>query len=255
MSALIVIPARFGSTRFVGKPLLRQTGKYLIEHVYEQTTRARRAGGVVVATDDVRILEAVRSFDGQAVLTSAEHQSGTDRIAEVAAMPQYASFGTIINVQGDEPEIDPALIDELIRLLENTDGVAMATAAAPFASLAEVANPNVVKVVVDQRRLALYFSRSVIPHDRDGLMRQAGSLALAGLYRKHLGVYAYRRHFLLELAKTAPCEMEKLEKLEQLRPLYMGAKILVHDAPHAHHGIDTPDDYAAFAARYRQRHV
>jgi 3-deoxy-manno-octulosonate cytidylyltransferase (CMP-KDO synthetase) len=248
VSALIVIPARLKSTRFPAKCLMRQTGKYLIEHVYEQAAKSKRAGGIVVATDDMQIFQAVHSFGGHVVMTRPNHLSGTDRIAEVAALPAYAAFTSIVNVQGDEPEIDPAMIDDLIRLLEATD-VQMVTAAAPFQSRAEISNPNVVKVVIDQRRFALYFSRSVIPHDRDGVTQNAGSLELAGLYRKHLGVYAYRRNFLLLLTQTPPCELEKLEQLEQLRALYLGAKILVHDVPTAHHGIDTPEDYAAFVNR------
>ncbi len=248
MSNLIVIPARYESTRLPGKPLLRQSGKYLIEHVYERAVSATRARAVVVATDDMRIMKAVKGFGGSAVMTSLAHLSGTDRIAEVAQMPEYQHYERIVNLQGDEPEVDPGLLDSLFRILENTD-VPMATAAAPFDDAAEVQNPNVVKVVVDQRRFAMYFSRSVIPYDRDGIARDAPRLMLAGLYRKHLGVYAYRREFLLELSRTEPCELEKLEKLEQLRALYMGAKIIVHDSPQSHHGIDTPEDYAAFLIR------
>ncbi len=251
MSSLIVIPARYDSTRLPGKPLLRQTGKYLIEHVYEKALLAKRASAVVVATDDHRIVEAVREFDGQAVMTSSRHQSGTDRIAEVAAMKEFSHFDRIVNVQGDEPEIDPNLIDTLLRLLEMTD-VQMATAAAPFQSAAEIASPDIVKVVLDQRRFALYFSRSVIPFDRDGQISCAAGAAplmLAGLYRKHLGIYAYQKRFLLQLSATEPCDLEKLEKLEQLRALYLGARIIVHDTAHAQHGIDTPADYEAFVRR------
>ena len=181
-------------------------------------------------------------------MTSATHTSGTDRIAEVAQMPEYQRYERIVNLQGDEPEVDPALLDSLFRILENTD-VPMATAAAPFDNADEIRRPDVVKVVVDQRRFAMYFSRSVIPYDRDGIAHDASRLMLAGLYRKHLGVYAYRREFLLELSRTEPCELEKLEKLEQLRALYMGAKIIVHDSPQSHHGIDTPEDYTAFLIR------
>ncbi len=249
MSSLIVIPARYDSTRLPGKPLLRQTGKYLIEHVYEQALLTKRASTVVVATDDRRIADAVREFDGQVVMTSPDHRSGTDRIAEVAAMKEFSHFDTIVNVQGDEPEINPDLIDALIRLMEKTE-VQMATAAAAFENAAEITNPGIVKVVIDQRRFAMYFSRSVIPHDRDGQTTGASPLMLAGLYRKHLGIYAYQKAFLLQLAATEPCALEKLEKLEQLRALYMGAKIIVHDTPQAHHGIDTPEDYEAFVRRY-----
>ncbi len=248
MSALIVIPARYDSTRLPGKPLLKKTGKFLIQHVYEQVVRAKRAKAVVVATDDQRIADAVRSFKGVAVLTRREHQSGTDRIAEVASHSEFQSFQTIVNVQGDEPEIDPSLIDDLIRLVE-LGGVQMTTAAAPFENASEIANSDVVKVVTDQRRFALYFSRSVIPFDRDGLTRHASALELTGLYRKHLGIYAYNRAFLLEFCASGPCELEKLEKLEQLRALYLGARILVQDTPMAHHGIDTLEDYQAFRQR------
>jgi 3-deoxy-manno-octulosonate cytidylyltransferase (CMP-KDO synthetase) len=248
LSNLIVIPARYESTRLPGKPLLRQSGKYLIEHVYERAVSATRANAVVVATDDMRIMRAVKSFGGSAVMTACEHQSGTDRIAEVVQMAEYQSHSCIVNLQGDEPEVDPGLIDSLFRILENTD-VQMATAAAPFDDSEEVYRTNVVKVVVDQRRFAMYFSRSVIPHDRDGILQNAPGLLLGGLYRKHLGIYAYRREFLLAMSQTEPCELEKVEKLEQLRALYMGAKIIVHDSPQAHHGIDTPEDYAAFLIR------
>jgi 3-deoxy-manno-octulosonate cytidylyltransferase (CMP-KDO synthetase) len=248
LSSLIVIPARYESSRLPGKPLLRQTGKYLIEHVYEKALQTKRASAVVVATDDQRIADAVRSFEGQVVMTSPDHRSGTDRIAEVAAMKEFEHFGTIVNVQGDEPEIDPSVIDALIRLLEKTD-VQMATAAAPFENAAEITNPGVVKVVIDQRRFAMYFSRSVIPHDRDHQTAGATALLLAGLYRKHLGIYAYQKNFLLQLAAAEPCDLEKLEKLEQLRALYMGGRIIVHDTPQAHHGIDTPEDYEAFVRR------
>ena len=248
MSNLIVIPARYESTRLPGKPLLRQSGKYLIEHVYERAVSATRARAVVVATDDMRIMKAVKGFGGSAVLTSSAHTSGTDRIAEVSQMPEYQNYERIVNLQGDEPEVDPGLIDSLFRILENTD-VPMATAAAPFDDADEVVRPDVVKVVVDERRFAMYFSRSVIPYDRDGIARDASRLMLAGLYRKHLGIYAYRREFLLELSHTEQCELEKMEKLEQLRALYMGAKIIVHDSPQSHHGIDTPEDYAAFLIR------
>jgi len=248
LSAVIVIPARYGSTRFPGKPLARQTGKFLIQHVVEQARKAHRATRVVVATDDQRIAAAVASFGGTAVMTSDQHQSGTDRIAEVMLRPEFADTQVVVNVQGDEPEIDPGLIDKLIRVTSQAD-VPMATAAANFERAEDIANPNIVKVVVDQRKLAIYFSRSVIPYDRDKITAGAGLLALAGLYRKHLGIYAYQRKFLLTLAATPPCDLEKLEKLEQLRALYMGARIYVEDTPTAPHGIDTPEDYDAFVKR------
>jgi 3-deoxy-manno-octulosonate cytidylyltransferase (CMP-KDO synthetase) len=243
-NAAIIIPARFASTRFPGKPLAHHTGKFLIQHVVEQAAKAKSAHHVVVATDDDRIYIAVQQFGGNAVMTSTDHQSGTDRIAEAIANPLLKDIDIIVNVQGDEPEIDPALIDNLIRACSEP-GVSMATVSAPFEHSADVQNPNIVKVVTDQRGFALYFSRSVIPHDRD-------KSAAHSLYRKHLGLYAYRRDALLTLAKTPVCELERTEKLEQLRALYLGMKILVLQTDHAPHGIDTPEDYAAFVERYNQ---
>ena len=251
MTAIIVIPARYGSTRFPGKPLARQTGKFLIQHVVEQASKAKRAEKVVVATDDHRIFDAVRSFGGHAVMTSHTHHSGTDRIAEVMHKPEYAATSVVVNVQGDEPEICPDLIDDLIRVTTQAD-VPMATAAAPFANAKDIENPNVVKVVVDQRHFALYFSRSVIPFDRDRATTGTPLLGLAGIYRKHLGLYAYKRDTLLTLAATPMCELERLEKLEQLRALHLGYKIFVQDTTHGPHGIDTPEDYAAFVKRYQE---
>ncbi len=171
--AAIVIPARYGSTRFPGKPLARNTGKFLIQHVVEQARQARRAQLILVATDDQRIFDAVKGFGGTAVMTSETHQSGTDRIAEVIQRPEYSHVQVIVNVQGDEPEIDPALIDDLIERTCRPDG-AMATVSAPFTDLRDVENPNLVKVVVDRRGFALYFSRAVIPFDRDKAMSAGG---------------------------------------------------------------------------------
>jgi len=245
VSALIVIPARYASSRFPGKPLAKETGKFLIQHVVEQTWRVDLASQVVVATDDQRIFDAVRSFGGTPLMTSDQHQSGTDRIAEVIQKPQYAGADIIVNVQGDEPEIDPALVNHLIRVLQRNPAADLATAATPFHDANDVANPNMVKVVTDANNFALYFSRSVIPHNRDG--------GPAGIpYLKHLGLYAYRRNALLALADAPPCDIETLEKLEQLRALYLGMKIHVTITSTAPHGIDTPEDYAAFIARYNE---
>jgi 3-deoxy-manno-octulosonate cytidylyltransferase (CMP-KDO synthetase) len=242
----IVIPARYGSTRFPGKPLARQTGKYLIQHVVEQAQKAKRAERVVVATDDHRIFDAVRSFGGHAVMTSDSHHSGTDRIAEVMKRPEYEGVKIVVNVQGDEPEMDPGLIDGLIEALEGSS-VEMATAAAAFAHDRDVANPNVVKVVTDAQRCAMYFSRAVIPFDRDRTGTVLGGDLRA--YHRHVGIYAYRRGALLELAGTPLCDLERIEKLEQLRALYLGMKILVLPAAHVPAGVDTPEDYAAFVKR------
>jgi 3-deoxy-manno-octulosonate cytidylyltransferase (CMP-KDO synthetase) len=248
----IVIPARYGSTRFPGKPLARQTGKYLIQHVVEQAQKARRAQRVLVATDDHRIFDAVRSFGGHAVMTSDSHHSGTDRIAEVIRRPEYLGVQIVVNVQGDEPEMDPALIDSLIEALEGAGadipGLEMATAAAPFAHDKEVSNPNLVKVVTDHRHCALYFSRAVIPFDRDRTGTVLGGDLRA--YHRHVGIYGYRREALLKLAGTPLCDLERIEKLEQLRALYLGMKILVLPAAHVPQGVDTPEDYVAFVKRH-----
>lgn len=250
-----MIPARYGSTRFPGKPLARLTGKFLIQHVVEQAQQSKLANVVVVATDDHRICDAVRSFGGHAVMTSDAHHSGTDRIAEVIRRPEYSAVRVVVNVQGDEPDIDPQLIDHLISALSpplHTRDISMATAAAPFAHAADIENPNLVKVVVDHRHCALYFSRSVIPFDRDRSAHGTLQAGPGGIYRKHLGIYAYTREALLTLSAAPICELERLEKLEQLRALYLGMKILVQDTPHAPHGVDTPEDYAAFVRRYHQ---
>ena len=252
----IVIPARYGSTRFPGKPLARQTGKFLIQHDVEQTQKARRAHTVIVATDDTRILDAVRSFGGHAVMTSNSHHSGTDRIAEVIRRPEFAGVKAVVNVQGDEPDIEPDLIDSLIEVLENNPSgdIPMATACTPFAHSRDIENPNLVKVIVDQRHCAIYFSRAVIPYDRD---RHANGAPLGagpgGAYRKHVGMYAYTRDALLTLSSTPVCELERLEKLEQLRALFLGMKIFVQETANAPHGVDTPDDYAQFVKRYNQQ--
>ena len=245
MTALIVIPARYASSRFPGKPLAKDTGKFLIQHVVEQSQKVEGASQVVVATDDQRIFDAVRSFGATSLMTSDQHQSGTDRIAEVIQKPQYAGADIVVNVQGDEPEIDPTVINHLIRVLERNPAAHIATAATPFHADADIANPNMVKVVCDFQNFALYFSRSVIPHNRDN-----SPLALP--YLKHLGLYAYRRSALLTLATSPPCEIETLEKLEQLRALYLGMKIHVTITQSGPHGIDTPEDYAAFLTRYNK---
>ncbi len=251
----IVIPARYGSTRFPGKPLARQTGKYLIQHVVEQAQKAKRAQRVVVATDDHRIFDAVRGFGGHAVMTSDSHHSGTDRIAEVIKRPEYQGVKIVINVQGDEPDMDPGLIDALIEALESggpggaIPGLEMATAAAPFAHDKEVANPNLVKVVTDQRHCAMYFSRAVIPFDRDRTGTVLGGDLRA--YHRHVGIYGYRREALLKLAGTPMCDLERIEKLEQLRALYLGMRILVLPATHVPLGVDTPEDYVAFVKRHK----
>ena len=230
----IIIPARWGSTRFPGKPLHLLAGKPLIQHVWERCRAVPGVGHVIVATDDTRILEAAFSFGAEVALTSVSHPSGTDRIAEVAK--KLSSTGILLNVQGDEPFLDPKLAARLIKALEADPRAQMATAACPL-DASDVENPNAVKVVCDLDGNALYFSRSPIPCDRDGDARPARL--------RHIGIYAYRRSFLLDFVKWKQAPLEKSEKLEQLRALEHGARIRVLITKAAGPGIDTPEDAVA----------
>lgn len=249
MRCAVVIPARYASRRLPGKPLLRRTGKYLVQHVYEQALRARRAGEILVATDDPRIVAAVAGFGGRAVLTRRDHPSGTDRVAEVA---RRLDADVVINLQGDEPLIDPAALDLLPDLLERDLDADVATLAVPLTSAEQWWDPNCVKVVCDAAGRALYFSRSPIPYVRDGQPDFAGR---PPRFLQHLGLYAYRRPFLLALAARPPEPLEQLEKLEQLRVLALGRRIQVGVVGHAAVGVDTYEDYERFVRAYRQRGV
>jgi 3-deoxy-manno-octulosonate cytidylyltransferase (CMP-KDO synthetase) len=241
MKIAIVIPARYQSSRLPGKPLLRETGKFLIQHVHELAARATCADEVIVATDDERIRHAVESFGGRAVMTRADHPSGSDRIAEVA---RTLDADVVVNLQGDEPQFDPTDLDALCQLMAGD--TLMATLATPIRTGEDYRNPNIVKVVCDDAGRAVYFSRSPIPMVRDG-DPDFGT----GLFLQHLGVYAYRRDTLLRLAATPPHPLELTEKLEQLRALAHGIPIRVGVIPVAHKGVDTPADYAAFVRSYR----
>lgn len=243
MAATVVIPARFGSTRFPAKILAADTGRPLVQHVVEQALKCRRVRRVIVATDDQRIVEALRPFGTTTVMTSAAHQSGTDRIAEVAR--STVADDVIVNVQGDEPEIEPEVIDGLIGLLLENPTAGMATAMTPFPAGSDVHDPNLVKVVVGVDGRAVYFSRSPIP-----FRREANNEANAA-YHLHLGIYAYRRDFLLRFASWPPTPLESTEKLEQLRVLEHGGEIRVLAVRRATHGIDTPAQYEAFVRRCR----
>lgn len=244
MKTAIVIPARYASSRLPAKPLLRETGKYLIQHVYERACQSK-ASAIVVATDDERIFRAVSSFGGEVVMTRSDHVSGTDRVAEVAAK---LDAEIVINLQGDEPMIEPDTLDLLPSLLQQDGEAAMATLGAPITSLEQWQDPNCVKVVCDAAGRALYFSRSPIPYVRDGVPNFQKH---PHLFLQHLGLYAYRRRFLLELATLPPHPLELTEKLEQLRVLALGHRIQVGVVPHAHRGVDTPADYARFVEMCR----
>jgi 3-deoxy-manno-octulosonate cytidylyltransferase (CMP-KDO synthetase) len=250
----VVIPARYASTRLPRKMLLRETGKTLLQHTYEAACAARRPNGVLVATDHAEIAAEVERFRGDFVMTSPDCASGTDRVAEVARQLPHAEI--LVNVQGDEPEISPENIDRVIELLEGNPAAGMATLATPLRSLVQVANPACVKVVFDNHGRALYFSRSPIPFVRDApadsqSANVSGSVDDPPLFHQHLGIYAYRRDVLLEIAAAPPSLLERAEKLEQLRMLQAGGTILVAVVEHAARGIDTPADYAAFVARRR----
>ncbi|MHC4443621.1 MAG: 3-deoxy-manno-octulosonate cytidylyltransferase [Planctomycetota bacterium] len=241
-----IIPARYASTRFPGKPLANETGKTLIQHVYEAVSGVGLVDRVLVATDDGRIADAVTGFGGEAVMTRADHQSGTDRVAEAA---KGIDADLIINVQGDEPEMDPRSVDKLVELMQSRPEAGMGSLACKFNDQKDIQNPACVKVVVDRGGNALYFSRSVVPYPRDS----KGQAVDPGRWLLHLGIYAYRRDFLFELTGLPPSELEQVEQLEQLRVLDAGYKIAMAVVEHASTGIDTPEQYEAFVKRYRAR--
>lgn len=231
----LVIPARWGSTRFPGKCLHPIVGKPLVRHVWERSLRAENISKVLIATDDKRIADAARGFGAEVVMTSPDHPSGTDRIAEVAS--GLRGITHFINVQGDEPLIDPGLIDKLASSLIRDPEIGMITAATPFADPKEADDPNCVKVVTGVSGDALYFSRSRIPFHRD--FKEKAS-AVAPLL--HLGIYGYRRDILTRLVKLTPTPLEQCEKLEQLRALEHGIAIRVVLTDHRGIGVDTPAD-------------
>lgn len=241
MRTLCVIPARYASTRLPGKPLADICGKPMICRVWERARRAEKPERVIVATDDQRIYDAVRKDGGEAMLTRTDHPTGTDRLAEVAQA--HGAVDLIVNVQGDEPFIEPSVIDELIALFEADENLQMATVMTRMEDEEEQKNPNNVKVVVDKLGYALYFSRSLLPYPR---------AAAAPVY-KHIGIYAYRRDFLLHYARLAPTPLEKAESLEQLRALENGYGIRVLETASRFIGVDTPEDLALVNRLYRER--
>lgn len=232
MKIICVIPARYASSRLPGKPLADIAGKPMIQHVYERASLAKLPIEVLVATDHEKVFKAVEAFGGKVVMTSPEHPTGTDRLAEVAALHPDAEI--IVNVQGDEPLIKPEIIDELAgAFIGAPPELAMATLATPMTAQEEN-NPAAVKVVFDRAGYALYFSRALIPYPR---LRHAELI-----YYKHIGIYAYRRDFLLEFAKLAPTPLERAESLEQLRALEHGYRIKVLKTDFRAVGVDTPED-------------
>jgi 3-deoxy-manno-octulosonate cytidylyltransferase (CMP-KDO synthetase) len=245
MKAVAVIPARYGSTRFEGKPLADILGKPMVQWVYEAVCQAKLIDAVIVATDDQRIFDAVKSFNGEVVMTSPEHSTGTDRIAEVA---RKLKAEAIVNVQGDEPLIKGSIVDRAIKPLLNDETIPMATLITRIEEVKDWLNPHIVKVVVNQNGFALYFSRSPIPFPRDLQIDRLESnpfgtkRSLPKRVFKHIGVYAYRRKFLLRFSKMKPTPLEKLEKLEQLRALENGYPIKVTLVDYEPICVDTPGD-------------
>lgn len=257
MRTLAVLPSRFQASRFPGKPLATIAGKPMIQWVFEAASQAEGVDRVVVATDDTRIAAAVQSFGGQAVMTAAALPSGTDRTAAaLAALGEF--FDCVLNLQGDEPAMHPETIAAVVALMRSQPELPMGTAACPFASPDELFNPNAVKVVVDDRRRALYFSRSPIPYLRSSSVFEPdfrpwmapGQLAH---FKRHLGIYAYRPDTLHAFTRLPPHPLEQLEMLEQLRALAAGIPIGVADTPHLSLGVDTPGDVAPVEALLRAR--
>jgi 3-deoxy-manno-octulosonate cytidylyltransferase (CMP-KDO synthetase) len=243
LAIVAIIPARFGSTRLPGKPLSDIHGKPMIQHVHERVRLARGLDRVLVATDDERIASAVRGFGGEAVMTSVAHATGTDRLAEAV---RHTDADIVVNVQGDEPLVDPAGIEAAVEPLREDPSLAMSTLSVPLLSVEEMLSPAVVKVVVDARGDALYFSRSPIPHVRQRGVdaRQAAADAVVRrLARKHVGLYVYRRETLLRLASLPPSLLEEAEGLEQLRAQHHGIRIrVVPRQGESGLAVDTPED-------------
>jgi 3-deoxy-manno-octulosonate cytidylyltransferase (CMP-KDO synthetase) len=241
---LACIPARYGSTRFAGKVLAKDTGKFLIQHTYEQACLAKLPDKVIIAADDERIAAAAKSFGAECILTSPEHKSGTDRIAEAVA---DIDVDIVVNLQVDEPEIDPKNINYIVQLLIDKPDYPMATLAAEFQNAGQIADPNIVKVITDSGDRAIYFSRAPIPYDRE-----KSGVGKVQQYLRHIGIYAYRKQFLLKITSLPQTPLEKIEKLEQLRAIENGFPILVGKVKHTCDGIDTPQQYAEFVKRYKK---
>ncbi len=237
--AVAIIPARWASTRFPGKPLYQVADKPLLKHVWERCQRARKLTSVIIATDDMRIAKAAFDWGADVALTSPRHHSGTDRVAEVARKTRQIAF--VINIQGDEPLINPALIDRFVDTLRSDRSIQIVTAAHPFKSQAEISSPNQVKVVVDLQGNALYFSRFAIPFPRN----RTESIK----YLRHQGIYGFRRDALLRFVQWKPTPLEQAESLEQLRALENGVKVHVLVTKHGSPGVDTPQDAKALEKR------
>ena len=247
MSVVAVIPARYAWSRLPGKALVPLAGKPMIQHVWERVRRAKKVSRVLVATDDERILETVRGFGGEAAMTRSEHRSGTERVAEVAASAAGAGAEIFVNVQGDEPLIEPAAVDAAVEALEEDTAIGVATLAVPIERPADIMDPNIVKVVLDFEGNALYFSRAPIPWVRgDGV-------PVRSHHMKHLGLYVFRKSALAEFATFPRGELEQLEQLEQLRWLENGYKIRVAETTYDSVSVDVAEDIARVEKLLRER--
>jgi 3-deoxy-manno-octulosonate cytidylyltransferase (CMP-KDO synthetase) len=243
---VVIIPARWGSTRFPGKPLYQIAGKPLLRHVWERCRSARKIDSTIIATDDMRIAEAAFAWGAEVALTSPTHQSGTDRIAQVAKRAK--DFSLIINVQGDEPLVDPQLLNRIVSTLQQNQQIGIVTAAHPFDNPRDALSPHQVKVVIDRTGNALYFSRAPIPHSRSG----GSERNRPSLFLRHQGIYGFRRDTLLQFVKWKPTPLERAESLEQLRALENGVRVHVLVTKHGSPGVDTPADAEAVAASLRE---
>jgi len=257
--AIAIIPARLASTRFPGKVLADETGRPLIQHVHERAQAASLVSRVVVATDEARVVQAVESFGGEAVLTASDHSNGASRLGEACDRLALSDDEIIVNVQGDEPELEPRLIDAAVETLVRS-GAPVATIASPFQDGEDPASPHIVKVVLRRDGAAMYFSRSLIPHQGPGIRGQGAAASQRSAVPdpcqcplKHVGLYVYRRAFLRTYQTLAPTPLERTEALEQLRVLEHGFPIAVAVREASHHGIDTPEDYRAFVQRWREQ--
>jgi 3-deoxy-manno-octulosonate cytidylyltransferase (CMP-KDO synthetase) len=254
MVVVAIIPARYGSTRLPGKPLAVIGGKPMIQHVYDSASKATGLDRVLVATDDRRIEETVRRFGGEVVMTSKHHPSGTDRLAEVA---RRLKTDWVVNVQGDLPFIQPETITRAVAPLRRDRAIPMGTVCTPICDEEEWCDPNIVKVVVDAKGFALYFSRAAIPFPRNPFSQARATKAARKTNRKiwghrHVGLYVYRRDFLLKFARLRPTLLEQTESLEQLRPLAYGHRIFVADVTERSIEVDTPEDLAKAENYFRQ---
>jgi 3-deoxy-manno-octulosonate cytidylyltransferase (CMP-KDO synthetase) len=239
MAVVAIIPARYGSTRLPGKPLAEIGGKPMIQHVYENASKARILDRVLVATDDRRIEQAVRGFGGEAVMTSKQHTSGTDRLAEVA---RKIKADWVVNIQGDLPFIKAETISRAVRPMRRDRSIPMGTVCSPIYDEDEWRNPNVVKVIKDAKGFAIYFSRATIPYPRNDVAERRGGRSDKVWGYRHLGLYVYRRDFLLRFARFRPTLLEQTESLEQLRALVYGHRVYVTDVDDQSVEVDTADD-------------